>query len=290
MGRLLLTVVAGAFAALGFLTELFTFGPQEQVSVVQVAADAIQNPASVQEPVATQEPASAQEPEMVALLAALAKQGVIVHLDEQYLSIAASVCQRIEPLEYLLVLQPQGKDHESMFACRDISAEALNTAMLLLGVEKGTNGEFVATDPPPTIEEVQNGVAPYSYIPAYGDGFYIYAEWEREINGRMERFRYRAEDLVLNIRDETTYQRGPWVYLGSRFVRPHKDAEEFFAAQGEGNWVSLVNFSPANHLLTGADPSADNQSIWYPNVYMLPAIGHPVEIIFSRQPLGDGPN
>jgi len=285
MARLLLTVAAGALAALGIFAvpETQAAAPQDSLS---------------QEPTGSlsQEPAGSpsQEPQdpadLSALYDALAKQGVRVDAKQQIIRIDATICQRIEPLEYLLVMQPQGKDHEAMFACRDISAEALNTAMLLLGVEKGVNGEFTATDPAPTMEEVQNGVAPYSYEPASGDGFYIYAEWQREVGDHIERFRYRAEDLVLNIRDETTYQRGRWVYLGSRFVRPHKDAEEFYAAQGEGNLVSLVNFSPANHILAGADPSADNQSIWYPNVYMLPTIGHPVEIIFSRQPLGDGPN
>ncbi len=263
MGRLLITVSACALVALGLLAV-----PQSD----------------------SQEPASDQSADLTALYDALAAQGVNVDAEKQVISIDGTICQRIEPLEYLLVLQPQGKDHEAMFACQDISAEALNAAMLLLGVEKGVNGEFTATEPAPTMDEIQNGVAPYSYTPAHGDGFYIYAEWEREIDGRMERFRYRAEDLVLNIRDETTYQRGRWVYLGSRFVRPHKDAAEFYAAQGEGNLVSLVNFSPANHILAGADPSADNQSIWYPNVYMLPTIGHPVKIIFSRMPLGDGPN
>jgi hypothetical protein len=235
------------------------------------------------------EPEVAQEPDLSPLTDAFAGQGVHVDTGKQQIRIDAAICQRVEPLEYLLVLQPQGKDHEAMFSCTEVSAEALNAAMLLLGVEKGVNGEFTATEPAPTVEEVQAGVAPYSYTPAHGDGFYIYVQWQREIDGRQETFRYRAEDLVLNIRDETTYQRGRWVYLGSRFVRPHKDAEEFFAAQGEGNLVSLVNFSPANHLLAGGDPSADNQSIWYPNVYMLPPIGYPVEIIFSRQPLGDGP-
>jgi|FLOH01.1.fsa_nt_gi hypothetical protein len=275
MARLLLTVAAGVLAALGFLA-----GPEILASQEPQVLPA-------QEPVA----ATTQDPvDLSSIYAALAAQGVKVDAAKQLIRIDATIAQRVEPLEYLLVLQPQGKDHEAMFACQNISAEALNTAMLLLGVEKGINGEYTATTPPPTMEEVQNGAAPYSYEPASGDGFYIYAEWQRQVGDHIERFRYRAEDLVLNIRDETTYQRGRWVYLGSRFVRPHKDAEEFFAAQGEGNLVSLVNFSPANHLLTGADPSADNQNIWYPNVYMLPAIGFPVEIVFSRQLLGDGPN
>ncbi|MDP7062324.1 MAG: YdjY domain-containing protein, partial [Planctomycetota bacterium] len=263
MARFLLTIATGLLVTLSIL------------AMPKNAADS--GPASMQAPVKAQDPASPQDSNLVAVLKALREQGVSVDTEQQSITIQGTICQRIEPLEYLLVMQPQGKDHEAMFATQELAAEALNAAMLLLGVEKGVNGEYIATDPPPTIEEVQAGVPPYSYTPAQGDGFYIYAQWEREIDGRMERYRYRAEDLVLNIRDETTYQRGRWVYLGSRFVRPHKDAEEFYAAQGEGNLVSLVNFEPANHILAGADPSADNQSIWYPNVYMLPPIGHPVE-------------
>ena len=214
-------------------------------------------------------------------------QGVDLDLDRGTITLEAAICQRVEPLEYLLVLQPQGKDHEAMFSTRDISAEALNAAMLLLGVEKGVNGKFTATDPPPTDEQIQQGVAPYTFTPASGDGLYIYAEWEHEVGGQLDTFRFRAEDLILNIRDERTYARGRWVYLGSRFVKPHKDAAEFYAAQGEGNLVCLVNFDPANHILTGIDPAADSQSIWYPNVYMLPPIGHPVRLIFSREKLGN---
>ena len=288
MARLLLTIAVGLLVTLSiFAMPKTAASPNPETTP---GSSTTSNLVSTQEPAAVQDPATTQDPNLVAVLKALEEQGVHVDTKQQSIRVDATICQRIEPLEYLLVMQPQGKDHEAMFATEGIAAEALNAAMLLLGTQKGVNGEYTATDPAPTMEEVQAGVAPYSYTPAQGDGFYIYAEWEREISGRMERYRYRAEDLVLNIRDETTYQRGRWVYLGSRFVRPHKDAEEFYAAQGEGNLVSLVNFDPANHILAGADPSADNQSIWYPNVYMLPPIGHPVEIIFSRQELGDGPN
>ena len=215
-------------------------------------------------------------------------QGVHMDLQAGTIRIDGRICQHYEPLEYLLVKQPQGKDHEALLAVEDFSATALNAAMLMMGVVKGENGKVIPTEPAPTLEEVQAGVAPYSFFPASGDGFYMYVAWEVEKDGVVERYRYRAEDLVLNVRDESTYARGQFVYVGSRFLRPHKDAKEFFAAEGEGNLVSLVHFRPANQLLSGADPAADNQSIWYPNVFLLPEIGHPVEIWFTRELLEPG--
>ncbi len=231
-----------------------------------------------------QEPAS----EVQAALQEFADKGVHVDLDAGTIRIQGEICQLYEPLEYLLVKQPQGKDYEALLSTTEMSATALNAAMLMLGVEKGENGEVVPTDPQPTPEEVQAGAMPYTFTPAHGDGFYIYVSWEKEIGDHIEHYRYRAEDLVLNVREERTYQRGRFVYLGSRFIRPHKDAKEFFAAEGEGNLVSLVHFRPANHLLGGSDPSSNNQSIWYPNVFLLPPIGHPVEILFTRELLEPG--
>lgn len=231
----------------------------------------------------SQEPAAAAPPR-AELLARFAEQGVRVDLERREISLTARVSVLREPLEYLLVIQPQGKDYESLLYCEEVSAEALNAAMLMLGVEKGVNGSIRAADPPPTLEEIQNGADPSVVTPASGDGFYLYVSWEEETDGGVEAFCYRAEDLVINARTEGTYRRGRWVYLGSRFLKPHKDADEFYAAQGEGNLVSLCIFEPANHILAGADPDSDDQQIWYPNVFLLPPLGHPVTVTFTREP------
>ncbi len=255
--------------------------------VLSVAAPA-PLPGPVSRP-AIQDPAGA-EPEAAEataeLLRQLAAQGMRVDLGRGLIEIDAEVCQIYEPLEYLLIIQPRGKDHESLFLTRDLNAAALNAAMLLLGVEKGKNGQFVAKDPPPTREEYEAGMPDYTVEPASGDGFYLYAGWEEErADGVVDRHFHRVEDLVLNVRDERTYERGKFVYLGSRFIKPHKDAEEMFAADAEGNLVSLIYFPYENHLLTGKDSAADNQYVWYPNTYLLPELGHPVRLLFSREPL-----
>ena len=235
-----------------------------------------------------QEPAQEPNSQAADFVAELATQGIRLDMEAGTMRIDGQICQHYEPLEYLLVKQPQGKDHEALLTISEISPTVLNAAMLLMGVEKGENGHIIPTEPAPSLEEVQAGVAPYTFYPATGDGFFMYVSWQIETDGVVEHYRYRAEDLVLNVREETTYKRGKFVYLGSRFVRAHKDAKEFFSAEGEGNLVSLVNFSPAGQLLAGADESADNQNIWYPNVFLLPEIGYPVEIWFTRELLKTG--
>ncbi|TAH39611.1 MAG: hypothetical protein EYC70_02140 [Planctomycetota bacterium] len=230
---------------------------------------------------------------MEAVAAELAGKGVRFDPERGLIELDGRIAQTYEPLEYLLVARPKGKDYEALLAVEDVSVGALNTALLLAGMEPGRNAKFALVQPPPTPEEMAQGAPAYTVEPPAGTGMYIYVWWEEEVRdaagARSERYFYRAEDLVLNARSERTYQRGPWIYLGSRFVRPHKDAPELFAAEAEGNLVSIVYFDPSNQLMTGSDPEADNQHVWYPNFYLLPEIGHPVKILFSREPLDAPP-
>ncbi|MCH2101001.1 MAG: YdjY domain-containing protein [Planctomycetes bacterium] len=236
-----------------------------------------------------QEPANSQDPIQDQITEELRSAGVRIDLNRQLIEIDATICQNREPLEYLLVTE-RGKDHESLLRCTNLSAEALNTAMLLMGVEAGKNYDVREIDPPPSPEEFEAGAPLFEVEPARGDGFYLYVCWEEEdLDGEQRTRFYRAEDLVVNVQAERTYRRGQWIYLGSRFIRPHKDAEEFFAAEGEGNLISVVYFKPANHLMTGADPEAENQYIWYPNIFLMPAIDAPVRLLFSRKKIDQVP-
>lgn len=247
-----------------------------------LAAIAVLAPASS----ACQEPGEGSSAAREALLLELARAGVLLDIERGLIQLDGRICQVYEPLEYLVVVAGRGKEHEALVKVDGVSATALNTAMKLTGVVEGRNGRFIPRDPPLTEEEYAAGELPYRVEPASGDGFYLYLAWEQDSgSGGVERRFYRAEDLVLNVRGDRTYQRGRWVYLGSRFVKPHRDAPEMFAAEAEGNLVSLVYFDPANHLLTGADAEADNQYIWYPNVFLLPELGHPVKLLLSRDQL-----
>ena len=230
-----------------------------------------------------QEPAAPSVPPGV--FAELRGLGVELHLKEQRIEFLATVCQDRDPLEFLIVNE-HGKKHEALFRTENVSAQALNTAMLLCGVQQGENVNYVPVEPPPTKEELEAGAPISVMVPASGDGFYIYATWEalRE-DGKKETFLYRAEDLVVNVDQDRPYHRSQFVYLGSRFIKPHSDAEEMFAADAIGNYVALIYRKPANHLLGGNDPEAENQYAWYPNMFLLPEMGATVKIILSRKRL-----
>lgn len=220
-----------------------------------------------------------------AMLAELASDGVRLDTVRGIIEIDAELCQRDVPLEYLLIRKPHGQAHESLLAT-DASALALNTAMILLGAESAEEAVYQDKDPPITEEQYREGIKPYLYTPPKGFGLFIYVVWtETDLDG-IERERcFRAEELVLHTRQDRTVRRGPWVYFGSRFVRPHKDAEEFYAAQAQGNLISICSFSPPNQLMMSADPDGDNQYCWYPNLFLLPELGHPMRILFSKKPL-----
>lgn len=236
-----------------------------------------------------QEPEAATQDGQKDVIEQLRELGVRLDLERKLIEIDAEICQDREPLEYLLVTE-RGKDHEALLRCNSVSIEALNAAMLLLGVEPGANYRSIEVDPPPTPEEFEAGAPLYEIEHPKGDSFYLYVSWEEEMPDGSSRTRfYRAEDLVVNVQEERTYQRGPWVYLGSRMIKPHKDAKEFFAAEGEGNVISVVYFSPANHLMTGSDPMAENQYVWFPNIFLMPEIGAPVRLLFSQEDLDQAP-
>lgn len=129
-------------------------------------------PALVQAPVAA---GPADEGKVTELVSALEKLGV--HLDPKHAlcAIDVRVGIRDDLLEYLLV-SPRGQSHESLFVT-DVAPRAVNTALLALGAQPGTNVRIVAKDPPPTPEELRDGAPAYDVEPPSGDGFYLYAGW-----------------------------------------------------------------------------------------------------------------
>jgi hypothetical protein len=94
------------------------------------------------------------------------------------------------------------------------------------------------------------------------------------------------EDLILDLRTGATMRRHRWVYLGSRMLKLRSDAgQEAFAADLEGNLVTIAFFEQGNTLLTGALPECEDQTIWQANFWLLPQRESPVELVFARERL-----
>ncbi len=223
------------------------------------------------------------EPRAV-LEVALAENGVRLELEEQRVSFRAHVLVREELLEYLLV-GPGGSAHESLFAT-EAAPSLLNTALLALGLEPGSNATWLERDPRPSEEELRAGVLPWDVSLPEGDGIFLHALWKEG----DEVYFFRVEDLLRNLATGRTMRRHPWVYLGSRFEAVKEGAEEVFVADREQNLVNVAFFGKANTLITAALPICVDQTIWVGNSWLLPERGWPVVLVASRRPLAAPPD
>lgn len=228
-------------------------------------------------------PVSAQDPApdvAETLRDAFAAEGILLDVANGVASVPAEILVRGDLLEYLVV-NPRGAVHESAFLT-SITASRINAALLALGVEPGRNARWKRKDPPPTLEQMRDGVPAYDVTPPEGDGFYVYVAWK--LDG--ETHFHRMEDLILDLRTGATMRRHRWVYLGSRMVKLRGDqSQEAFAADLEGNLINIAFFEQGNTLLTGALPECIDQTIWQSNFWLLPERESPVELVFARERL-----
>lgn len=217
------------------------------------------------------------------LTATFAESGIHFELEAGLCAIPARIEVRNDLLEYLLVAS-HGAVHESLFVTTT-SPAVLNTAMIALGVEPGTNASWKPKDPQPSQAELEQGASPYDIVPPQGDGFYLYAAWMKA----EEVFLFRIEDLLRNLRTGRSMERHEWVYLGSRMIQWRDREEKVFAAEVLGNLVNVSFFESGDTLLTGALEDCVDQAIWMPNAWLVPERGAEVQLVFSREKLTELP-
>jgi len=214
------------------------------------------------------------------LVKAMAQQGIRLAPEHGLCSLPVRVGIRDDLLEYILV-HPRGQSHESLFTS-EVSPRALNAALLALGVQPGQNLSVQKKDPPPTAEELRDGVPPYSVSAPSGDGFYLYAAWR----AGDETYLYRIEDLIRNLEHGRSMLRHRWVYLGSKTAPDKRNpGQEHFAAELEGNLINLALFEEGFTLVTSALSDCIKQTIWLPNAWLLPERGETIELILARERL-----
>jgi len=203
----------------------------------------------------------------------LSEQGIELDLAAGLVSIPAEILIREDLLEYVLV-GPRGQTHESLLST-SVVPSVLNTALLALGVEPGTNARWEETG-----VEDERGRPEHVAIPPSGDGFLLYVAWRED----GEVYLFRLEDLVSNLATGRSLVRHRWVFLGSRFASVRPGEEPTFVADAQHNLVNLSFFFDGNTLLTAALPECLEQTIWAPNTWLLPPRGTPVRMIFAREP------
>lgn len=210
-----------------------------------------------------------------AFFAACQEAGIEVDFSGKKLSVAATAHDADMPIEYLVV-GPRGATHETLFVT-SAKPSLLVMALYALGLEPGRNVEYRDRNPAPSEKELTEGILPYEVLTPEGPGAYLYASWN--IDGESRRF--RLEDLVLNTKTGKTARPVRWVFLGSRFLRPSKDAAPLFAADLEENLVSICFFAAGNQIFTNPDRDGQEQHLFVPNSWLLPPKGTPVRLTFS---------
>jgi hypothetical protein len=211
-----------------------------------------------------------------ALVGSLASAGIALDLEAQEIRFAARIGSPRMPLEFLLVHE-RGADHESLLVT-GVRPSALTTAVHLLGLKPGRNVSWVERDPFPTEDEVRAGARTHDIIAPSGDGLFVYVSWED--GGR--RRSYRAEDLVITEQDGRAMPYTPWVFLGSRFSKQAASEPEYFAADVEGDIISICYFAGGSQVFTNPHPLALRPIFW-PNHTLVPERGTPVEVVLSRR-------
>jgi hypothetical protein len=211
-----------------------------------------------------------------ALVATLARAGVVLDLDAQELRFRARFGSPRMPLEFLVVHE-RGAEHETLLVT-DARPSAITTAVHLLGLKPGRNVSWVERDPFPTEDEVRAGGRTHDILAPEGDGVFVYVSWEEAGRKRS----YRAEDLVVTEHDGRAMPYTSWVFLGSRFVKPANDEPEYFAADVEGDVMSVCYFAGGSQVFTNPHPLALRPIFW-PNHTLVPERGTPVEVVFARR-------
>ncbi|MBK9384977.1 MAG: hypothetical protein IPN34_09190 [Planctomycetes bacterium] len=211
-----------------------------------------------------------------ALVASLAKAGVTLDLEAEELRLQARIGSPRMPLEFLLV-NDRGAEHESLLVT-GARPSAITTAVHLLGLKPGRNVSWVEREPFPTEDEVRSGARTHDILAPEGDGLFVYVSWEE--NGR--RRSYRAEDLVVTEHDGRVMPYTSWVFLGSRFVKPSAKDPEYFAADVEGDVISICYFAGGAQVFTNPHPLALRPIFW-PNHTLVPERGTAVEVVLTRR-------
>lgn len=155
-----------------------------------------------------------------------------------------------EGLIELLACGPAGKTHESVLVL-EVEAIHLQTALLLLGLEKGTGVKYQGDPASPT-----------------GDPVEVWVEWEESGTHR----RHRGEDLVRNVRTGTPMEHTPWVFVGSRFLYGT------FAAEVDQSYVTT--YHDPNTILDNPLPTGGDDEVYGVNSDLVPPKGTAVVVTF----------
>lgn len=205
------------------------------------------------------------------------KQGIAIDLKKGTVTVPCFVNAPPEPVEYLLI-HKKGKKHEAMFFTES-KPSVLNAALLMLGLVPGKNAAYKEKDPPPSLEEIEQGADPIVITPPSGMEFWITVRWQDDVGKAVE---HCVEDLIADLVAQAPVREASFIFLGGRMAALYRGEPEVFVADFEGNLISLCYLSPDNHLATMRHERARDDENWW-MTEKVPAAGVKVDFVFHKQ-------
>lgn len=182
-------------------------------------------------------------------------------------------------IEYLIV-SSAGKLHESLLRTT-IEPVHLHVVMLLLGAKGAPQPAVPSSGAAPSSVNADGAAVPFrrdrsmkSESELKGDAVRIRLIWKM---GAAES-ECRAEDLVLNGRENAPMTPGDWAYTGSMVI------DGTFLAQRDRSIAAIIDDPFA--LINNPRPGRDNDGIWQVNPAMTPPVGTPVRVVIQLKSPG----
>lgn len=203
-------------------------------------------------------PAAADPLAKEAVRQKLREMGVTVVEDQGRLEMSGEIIAPTHLLE-LAIVAVGGRAHEAVIMA-DITPSALKIGLEDIGL--------VQTQPDP-----ETGA-----YPPDAKGAYIYVLWDGI------RKPVQLADIILNLRTNTTMERGPWMFTGSRFFTDSRTWERQFAADIYKNLVAIDWRYSLEAILACPLEDGANDKIWTPHPDLCPPAGTKVRIFIANAP------
>lgn len=236
--------------------------------------------AAAQQEVPKQAPANPEAAKVLAeITQKFAAEGIEIDAKAATVTVKAVMNEPPDPIEYVLIHR-RGKRHEAMFWTQ-CKPSVLHAALLMIGLQPGSNAKAEEIKPPPSIEEIEQGAETVRVTPPKGEPFWMTVRWQTPEGKAME---YCIEDLLLDLSTEKPVVDCSWVYIGGRMAPLYRNEPEVFVADFEGNLISACYMSPDNHLGTIVHKEGRDQNNWWLTNKVPPPETEVQFVFHKRQP------
>ncbi len=169
------------------------------------------------------------------------------------------------------------KCHESVLST-EVPGRFIHAGLLAIGAKPGTPFQLKQK------ESADGNDFEMEFIPPTGEEIEILVRWKTQDGKIVE---HRAQDLIVDADGKTCQV--PWVFAGSLFYKDSENIERY-AADSEGEFISVSNFPSTILDITQPSSSSNEQLMYVANEKILPERGVAATIILSCKSVAQNEN